>query len=279
MENFDGRHSEPDFDSLTEIAYSSYNPKGLLELWKAVFSLQTWAFIAKGSVPDIYPFATPLKDIADNQPLVLAFTDIQRCGDFVKNTSLAGIDKQDQIITIPTEANESYLEGLRQSGYYGIWFNADAKDGGFYGSFERIGELRIESRGANPDQYSVLMVGFRLGIDLPDVGFRQVTYDTGIYALIPNTWISETKLAPGRLDQILDVALGSNWRNETSEGGKISPGEISTFVFPAASAKNMSYSTFTDSNTIHYTFLFVGADGTLSGVSNDEFQVLAEINL
>ncbi len=125
--------NEVNFDELNRKTIESNGAmEDLSNLYGAVFALEKWEFIARGESPHVNPFIASQPDVADNQPMVRAFTDGERLRRFANENKLLREDGLIPVLTMPTKGIVEYLEQFIADGAYGIWFNSDTASEGFF---------------------------------------------------------------------------------------------------------------------------------------------------
>ncbi|MBD3636103.1 MAG: hypothetical protein HUJ25_02080 [Crocinitomicaceae bacterium] len=129
-----------DFDQLCKRAYSSESMlKDKDNLWLEVFKLSEWYFIARGALPEVYPYIAEANIIEPNSHWVYAFTDSNRATFYAKKNNLYMDDKTSQLISVPNDDKLiPWLENLQEEGVKGVFFNADG-----HGFFVPIKQLRL----------------------------------------------------------------------------------------------------------------------------------------
>lgn len=111
-------------------------------LWRAVFGLERWIFIARGSDEAPSPFAAEL----DRGPVVFAFTTAERArvGGLVN-----GLSEEDstRLLAVPLPAAIEWVASLSAVGVSGITF--DVPEAGYYAPLENLLRMR-DFMAANP---------------------------------------------------------------------------------------------------------------------------------
>ena len=134
--------NQTDFDALSRKATQTNATEDLNRLFGAVFALPEWNFIARGELPDIYPYVASNAAVADNQPMARAFTDADRLMRFARENNLTKPDGSCDFLTIPTTNIIEYLEGFIQYGAYGVWFNSDTASDGFFVPIKQLQPIK-----------------------------------------------------------------------------------------------------------------------------------------
>ena len=120
------------FDELSKKAMETNAMEDLSALFGAAFALPEWHFIARGELPNVAPYVASNAAVADNQPMIRAFTDTKRLMRFAHENNLTEADGSAKMLTIPTENIIPYLEGFIPDGAFGVWFNSDSESKDFY---------------------------------------------------------------------------------------------------------------------------------------------------
>ena len=120
------------FDELSKKAMETNAMEDLSALFGAAFALPEWHFIARGELPNVAPYVASNAAVADNQPMIRAFTDTKRLMRFAHENNLTEADGSAKMLTIPTENIVPYLEGFIPDGAFGVWFNSDSESKDFY---------------------------------------------------------------------------------------------------------------------------------------------------
>ena len=120
------------FDELSKKAMETNAMEDLNALFGAAFALPEWNFISRGELPNVSPYIASNPTVADNQPMIRAFTDTERLMRFARENNLTEADGSAKMLTIPTENIISYLEGFIPDGAFGVWFNSDSESKDFF---------------------------------------------------------------------------------------------------------------------------------------------------
>ena len=115
---------ETDFKQLAEAAESQQTRENMDALWRAVFSLEQWYFIARGNKDKPTPFAS----VVNGKPFLMGFTSTEGAQVFYARNKLDD-GKSHGILSIPSR-NTAYFTSFAQHGVFGILFNDHEK--GFY---------------------------------------------------------------------------------------------------------------------------------------------------
>ena len=121
-----------DFDQLCKRAYSQESSlKDKDDLWLEVFRLPEWFFIARGVLPNVYPYIAEANIIEPNSHWIYAFTDTNRATFYAKKNNLFTEDHNTPLLSIPN--NDNLIPWILQfydQGVKGVFFNADGQ--GFF---------------------------------------------------------------------------------------------------------------------------------------------------
>src|SRR5690606_7530738 len=106
-------------------------------LWLEVFKLPEWYFIARGALPNIYPYIAQANLIEPHSHWIYAFTDSNRATFYAKKNNLYTEDNSSTILTIPNNDNLiPWMQQFIDEGVKGVFFNADG-----HGFFVPIAQL------------------------------------------------------------------------------------------------------------------------------------------
>ena len=121
-----------DFDQLCKKAYASESAIADKDsLWLEVFKLREWYFIARGELPNVYPYMAQAHIIEPNSHWIYAFTDFNRATFYAKKNNLYNEKQRSPILTIPNNDNLiPWIQQFIDVGVKGVYFNADGH--GFY---------------------------------------------------------------------------------------------------------------------------------------------------
>lgn len=97
------------------------------QLWKAVFELEEWYGIPRGSQEQPYPFAAYLDE---QRPVFLLFTDAQQAKAYSTTHELSPAGTAVQLLSLLPQDAIQYLMPFEQHGIWGVWFNPGST--GFY---------------------------------------------------------------------------------------------------------------------------------------------------
>lgn len=126
-------NDEVDFDALVQDTVRTNGELASLDaLYSRTFTLPHWYFVARGTLPNVYPYIASHAEFAGGQPMMRAFTDPERLQRFVEENQLQDAEGGIPALSIPTPEIVAYLESFIEQGVYGIWFNSDAQSYGFF---------------------------------------------------------------------------------------------------------------------------------------------------
>ncbi len=109
-------------DALSDAARSQPESFAAMDaLWRAVYALPHWSFIARG--PDDAP--SPFIGQLPNGPMVFAFTTRQRAHD---GALAVGLDEEaaSRVLSVPLPGAVEWLAGFAQQGVAGVVFDMPA---------------------------------------------------------------------------------------------------------------------------------------------------------
>lgn len=137
---------EVDFDSLAAFAKESGAIEESDKLWKEVFGLRDWVFIARGDVEkgQIHPFAGKIEERA----FVMIFTDCKRAHEFALKHDLTVDGEGTPLLQMPVMNAFHYIYELRKGGLFGAIFNNG--ENGFHASLEHMIPLYKHLHGELP---------------------------------------------------------------------------------------------------------------------------------
>lgn len=110
-------------DALSDTARSQPESFAAMDaLWRAVYALPHWSFIARG--PDDAP--SPFIGQLANGPMVFAFTTRQRAHD---GALAAGLDEEaaSRVLSVPLPGAVEWLAAFAQQGVVGVVFDMPAR--------------------------------------------------------------------------------------------------------------------------------------------------------
>ena len=110
-------------DALSDAARARPGDFAVMDaLWRAVYALPHWSFIARGSEDAPSPFIGQLA----NGPMVLAFTTRKRAHD---GALAAGLDEEaaSRVLSVPLPGAVEWLAAFAQQGVAGVVFDMPAQ--------------------------------------------------------------------------------------------------------------------------------------------------------
>lgn len=127
-----------DIDSLSLRAYSEQGSRDdKSELWTAVFELESWFFVPRGLPEQPHPYVAQANEIEPDSYWVYAFTDSDKCVDFIRKNNLGDDANSTLFLAMPNNDDlVPYLEGFSAQGVKGVYFNSGKA--GFYSTLENL---------------------------------------------------------------------------------------------------------------------------------------------
>lgn len=267
------------FDALSTKATQTNAMEDLNALFGAAFALPEWQFIARGEMPNVYPYVASNAGVADNQPMIRAFTDGKRLIRFARENNLTRADGSCDSLTIPTGNIIEYLEGFIPQGAYGVWFNSDTESDGF---FIPLKQLRpIKEHLAKLDQLpkieanqtvTTLIVQIKDGLGFPSGFVEASDYTCHVFCRVPPDWIEGEQLKPEHLEKIYAQFYGANWRAGNSDGSRYVVQDSYTKVFPVETVKTTKFGGTVNDDKNHFWFYIADQNGEVRSVTAEEFQ-------
>jgi hypothetical protein len=101
-------------------------------LWQAMFELERWYFVARGTLPDV----APLVGVVDGVPSLLAFTTGARARDFALGSGFSE-EEASQVLGVPTAGVLDLCDQFTTQGVERLVI-----DQGVLGFFAPLGQLR-----------------------------------------------------------------------------------------------------------------------------------------
>ena len=127
-----------DFEALSATARASGGKDDSDKLWRAVFELGDWWFIARGTLEENN--VRPYCGVVDGKPFIFAFTDGDRCSDYAKTSKLLAEGESTKVMSVPTKGGVGWLLDFAGQGVFGVLFNAG--ENGFYVPLSNLEETR-----------------------------------------------------------------------------------------------------------------------------------------
>ncbi|MEZ5211250.1 hypothetical protein [Gordonia sp. (in: high G+C Gram-positive bacteria)] len=136
----DGESNTSVIDELARVAAADRS--GLDALWRAVFELDEWWFIARGLGADCMPGddTHPFIGVLDGKPFLMAFTDGERARRFALANGLGAADGTAHALAIPPAGIVSTAPSYRQQGVFAIVF--DHGSTGFFSPLEDLAAIQ-----------------------------------------------------------------------------------------------------------------------------------------
>lgn len=128
------------FDALSRDAYKSQNA-GMEEknrLWKEVFLLEKWHFIARGQLPNIWPYVSQSFSAGVTQNMVMAFTDTEKLYQFAQEKKVCDEKGTIPVLSLPVKTIIPFLLSLTHKGVWGIHFNANQQSSDFFSPLQQL---------------------------------------------------------------------------------------------------------------------------------------------
>lgn len=282
--------SEFDFDELSrKINVENPPMEAMNDLFGAAFSLEKWEFIARGEMPNVYPYVASNPTVSGNQPMIRAFTDAQRLQRFAKENNLTREDGSVDMLTIPTKEIVPYLENFIEQGAFGVWFNSDSESDGFFIPIKQLQPIKdhlakinwqkksaLQESQSDENQSSpetkFLVVKVKDGLMLPSGFVSQATFACNFYARVPAGWIDGEKLKEDKLEKIYQKVYGETWRNGNSDGSRYVVLESSTEILTADELKSTKFDELKTTDDDQFWFYKADESGNLDKLEAGEFQ-------
>lgn len=269
-----------DFDALSKKAMTTNAMEDVNALFDAAFALSKWNFIMRGEMPNVYPYVASNPTVANNQPMIRAFTDTERLMRFARENNLAEADGSAKILTIPTENIIPYLEGFIEQGAYGVWFNSDADSSDFYIPIKQLQPIKDHlakiEQAAVEKEFTTLFVTISDGLSLSSGFVKKSTYNCTFFCWIPRAWTEELQIKPEYLDKLYEQFYGAGWRSGNSDGSRYVVLEVNSAVMSPERVQGTDWSVVQNSELNRYWFYIGEANVTFKNVTADEFQ--AQLN-
>lgn len=272
-----------DFD---ELARKTIEPSGSMEalnnLYGAVFALEKWHFIARGTPPDVNPYIAANDEYADGQHMVRAFTDTDRLMNFARENNLTAPDGTASILSIPTANILDYLEQFIPYGVHGIWFNSDMQSDGFFLPLRQLRPVKehLLKIGWQPpfvnhapaNRIETLLIIVKDGLMLPSGMVSPASYTCNFFCRVPSDWTDGEKLKAEYLEKIYQKVYGVNWRAGNSDGSRYVVIDSFSKVFTPEVARATKWGGTQNTNESQFWFYVVDANGEIKNVTAEEFQ-------
>ena len=267
-----------DFDSLARRAMETNAMEDLNALFGAAFTLPHWNFIARGEIPDVYPYIAS-NPAAGNQPMIRAFTNTDRLMRFARENNLTDMDGSAKVLTIPTENIVSYLENFTSQGAYGVWFNSDSESADFFIPIKQLEPIKAHLAKLNPPaektaetEFTALILTISDGLMMPSGMISKSTYNCNFFCWIPRDWTENLQLKAEYLEKLYAQFYGANWRAGNSDGSRYVVLEANSAVISPERTQNTKWNVAQNTELNHYWFYIGEGTGTFKNVTADEFQ-------
>lgn len=147
----------PDFAALA--AATATDPKATEALWRAVYQLEHWHFVARGSMPDPRPHAVDL----DGKGFLAGFTDAESAHRWAVSQKACMDDGSFAVLSMPTGSAAVYAARYIQSGLFGLVFNLDRN--GFFAPLTNLLPMHLWELGRLPGGVSPAVLASAFDFD------------------------------------------------------------------------------------------------------------------
>ena len=268
-----------DFDELSQKAMETNAMEDLNQLFGAAFALEKWNFISRGELPNVYPYVASNPAVADNQPMIRAFTDTERLMRFARENNLTEADGSAKILTIPTENIIPYLEGFASQGAFGVWFNSDSESKDFFIPIKQLqpikdhlAKIKPPTANAAETEFTTLVLTITDGLGFPSGFVKNSSYQCNFFCWIPREWTEDLQLKNEYLEKLYQQFYGANWRAGNSDGSRYVVLEANSSVISPERIEATKWNVVQNNELNRYWF-YIGEDGgTFKNVTADEFQ-------
>lgn len=267
--------NEKDFDALSKKAMETNAMEDLNALFGAALALKEWNFISRGELPNVTPYVASNAAVADNQPMIRAFTNTERLMRFARENNLTEADGSAKILTIPTENIISYLEGFIPDGAFGVWFNSDSESKDFYIPIKQLQPIKDHLAKVKPTattEFTVLIVTISDGLGLPSGFVKKSTYNCNFFCWVPREWTENLQLKSEYLEKLYEQFYGADWRSGNSDGSRYVVIESNSAVISPERAKETKWNLAQNNELNRYWYYIADTNGAFKKVSVDEFQ-------
>lgn len=264
-----------DFDALSKKAMETNAMEDLNALFGAAFALEKWQFISRGELPNVYPYVASNPTVADNQPMIRAFTDVDRLMRFARENNLTDADGSANILTIPTENIIPYLEGFTSQGAFGVWFNCDSESKDFYIPIRQLQPIKDHLAKLKPTAetgFTALVLTISDGLMLPSDFVKKSSYNCNFFCWIPREWTEDLQLKTEYLEKLYEQFYGAGWRAGNSDGSRYVVLEANSAVISPERVESTKWNVVQNNELNRYWFYIGEANGTFKSVTADEFQ-------
>lgn len=267
--------NETDFDALSKKAMETNAMEDLNALFGAAFALKQWNFISRGELPNINPYVASNAAVADNQPMIRAFTDTERLIRFARENNLTEADGSCKMLTIPTENIVSYLEGFIPEGAFGVWFNSDSESKDFFIPIKQLQPIKdylAKTKPAAETEFTALILTITDGLGLPSGFVKKSSYQCNFFCWIPREWTEDLQLKNEYLEKLYEQFYGANWRAGNSDGSRYVVFEANSAAISPERVGGTNWNTVQNSEVNRYWFYIGEGNGAFRSVAADEFQ-------
>ncbi|MCD9188364.1 MAG: hypothetical protein LUM44_18245 [Pyrinomonadaceae bacterium] len=275
-----------DFDALSRKAIETNAMEDLNALFGAVFALEKWNFIARGELPDIYPYVASNPATADNQPMIRVFTDEERLMRFARENNLTEADGSAKILTLPTDTIIPYLEGFIEHGTYGVWFNSDSGSADFFIPIKQLQPIKDHLAKLNPPVekiaetgYTTLILTITDGLMFPSGTVSKSTYNCNFFCWIPRSWTENLQIKDEYLEKLYEQFYGADWRSGNSDGSRYVVLEANSSVISPERIQGTDWSVVQNNELNKYWFYIGEGNGAFKNVAVDEFKTYIDAYL
>ena len=268
-----------DFDELSKKAMTTNAMEDLNALFGATFALPKWHFISRGELPNVAPYVASNAAVADNQPMIRAFTDTDRLMRFARENNLTEADGSAKVLTMPTETIIPYLEGFISEGAFGVWFNSDSQSSDFFIPIKQLQPIKDHLAKLNPPaekasekEFTALLLTVTDGLSLPSGFVKQSSYNCNFFCWIPREWTEDLQLKNEYLEKLYEQFYGANWRSGNSDGSRYIVLESNSAVMSPERVKDTKWNVAQNNELNRYWYYIGNTDGTFRNVTAEEFQ-------
>lgn len=124
-----------ELDKLVHAYRASQTPETDQALWRAVFRLPSWRFVATGEEPNLLPFVGEI----GGKPYLAAFTDQELCWQFAVRHKLERSKPEATVLSVDVDRAVQAAQQFVQIGVFGMVVNPDVH--GFFAPLENLGPM------------------------------------------------------------------------------------------------------------------------------------------
>ncbi len=264
------------FDELSKKAMETNATEDLNALFGAAFALPEWNFISRGELPNVYPYVASNAAVADNQPMIRAFTDTKRLTRFARENNLTEADGSAKMLTIPTENIIPYLEGFIPQGAFGVWFNSDSESKDFYIPLKQLQPIKDHLAKIKPaaaeSKFTTLLITITDGLSLPSGFVKQSSYNCNFFCWVPREWTEDLQLKSEYLEKLYEQFYGAGWRSGNSDGSRYVVLESNSAVISPERVQGTNWNVAQNNELNRYWYYIGEVGGAFRNVTVDEFQ-------